>query len=70
VGPDGQPIEAKEDTGPTGDEDTGVTREQLIDEMIEDVAQDTGLTAPEKTQMADALLHIRDAQLEPTPETP
>jgi hypothetical protein len=62
------------DTGPDPNgPDTGITREQIIDEMIEDVAKDTGLDEEGRRRMTEALLRNRDgvdAPEEPEPGTP
>lgn len=67
LGPDGQPIDTAEEQA-AGD-DTGLTREGMIDEMLEDVAKDTGLDEAGRQRMQEALLRARDGQ-EEAPATP
>ena len=66
VGPDGQPIDTAEEQA--GNDDTGLTREGMIDEMLDDVAKDTGLDAEGRQRMQEALIRARDGQ--PEPATP
>ncbi len=62
VGPDGQPVDTAEEQA-NGD-DTGLTREGMIDEMLDDVAKDTGLDEAGRQRMQEALLRARDGQQE------
>jgi hypothetical protein len=63
LGPDGQPIDTAEQQA--NSDDTGLTREGMIDEMLDDVAKDTGLDEAGRTRMQEALLRARDGQAEP-----
>ncbi|MFT6232741.1 MAG: hypothetical protein ACJAZO_003259, partial [Myxococcota bacterium] len=66
LGPDGQPIDTAEEQANSGD-DTGLTREGMIDEMIDDVAKDTGLDEEGRRRMEEALLRARDGAPAPAP---
>ncbi len=67
LGADGQPIDTAEEQA--NSDDTGLTREGMIDDMIDDVAKDTGLDEVGRQRMQEALLRARDGQPE-TPATP
>lgn len=76
MGPDGQPLpstaQGAQDTGvePSGDgADTGLTRDGMIDEMLDDVAKDTGLSEEGRERMHEALLRARDGEV-PGQEAP
>ena len=52
------------DTGApkTEGDDTGLTREVMIDQMLDDVANDTGMSEEGRRRMEEALLRARDGE--------